>query len=824
MTQTTNPYQTWLGLNVAGRPDCYTLLGLPMYEADQGKIMVAAQNAMARASIPMAPADEPLRQMLVSEIQLAQNCLLDPTQKQSYDQQLHAYFSSQNTPAAPVATPVQASAPVQAAPAAVAAPASMPMGSKPSDSSGDINLKSKKSSAASSAKNRARKSSFALYAGGGSILLLAAIAGGAYYALKEPTPEPVAQLDPAPVTPVEQEPEPSDEETVDPRGTRKPPRPPKGDRPTSQDLANSIPGLGNPEETMAGMPEMSAKPPEPKVTPQDEAALKTALMNAWTGIASRDFAKASIALDEVRKTPKTPAGTADFERVDQFVQDLMAYTRALNEGTSGLRENEELTVGSTSFTVTTLDGNRVVIRYAGHNRGYDRNELPEGFLRAIAKSRLKGDDAQKKRIEASHLLLSPKADIEYVRNLWMQSGADGGALTALEAEKKKYMPGEMVATAPKPDMSTEMTSTPNDEPTMPAAADPPMEMAGGDIASAEMLTNLMNEARTQLVERNPAAAAQAIAQAEPLATIPAHQKKVAQLKQLVDLNQKFWQAVSGRLAKLPPDEDLDVNGKIVRVVESDANRLVIRVDGENKRYTLSDLPAGLAKFLAETELPTSADSKKIVGAFLLVTPEGGAEKARETWATAFLSDEEMDALIGAMGTPLNLANDLIKQVPVPPESEIAAPAAKFLEKWSAQIQSAMRLDDHAKVGRDMAADAKSLPNGSPGQFAGFRYALAETARGGDFEACNEIITDWSVRFAIEPGEWHLKAMQLAATSSTSSKVHAAIAQHAIDQVPQFKAAGQGQVASQMVKLAEESASKSRDKAIVDAVKQLGASQ
>ena len=156
MTQATNPYQMWLGLNVAGRPDCYTLLGLPMYEADTGKIMVAAQNAMARASIPMAPADEPLRQTLVSEIQLAQNCLLDPAQKQAYDQQLQSYFSGQAAPAQPVQPTVAVAQPV-AAPAAVANPPAS------SDSSSEINLKSKKASAASIAKSRAKNSAFGLY-------------------------------------------------------------------------------------------------------------------------------------------------------------------------------------------------------------------------------------------------------------------------------------------------------------------------------------------------------------------------------------------------------------------------------------------------------------------------------------------------------------------------------------------------------------------------------------------------------------------------------------------------------------------------------------
>lgn len=807
MTQASNPYQMWLGLNVTGRPDCYTLLGLPMYEADTGKIMVAAQNAMSRASIPMAPADEPLRQTLISEIQLAQNCLLDPAQKQAYDQQLQAYYGAQAAPAA-VAQPMTA-APVQAGPPATAA----------SDSSGDIKLKAKKSSAATSAKSRAKNSAFGMYMGGVAILLLVAIGGGAYYYFAEFGEEPVAQADPEPEKPT---PEPTVDQQAEERQRNVPPGPKSGKRPTSNDLANSIPGLGDPEETMAGMPAMNSKPPEPKATPQDEADLKAALETAWAGINESDLAKSSIALDQVRKTPKTPEGKTDFERVDQFVQDLMAYNRALNDGTASLRENEELTVGSTTFTISTLDDNRVVVRFAGQNKGYERGQLPEGFQRAIALSRLKGEDSVKQRVEASHLLLSPKADIEYVRDLWTKSGADGGALAALEAGKKKYLSGSMMASnsSPKP---TEMTSTPTEDASMT-----PMDTmgmpSGNSTGNVDQLAGLMKQARQQIIDRNAAAALQLIAQAAPLVTADKHQEKLNNLKQVAELNQQFWQAVSSRLTKLPPDSELDVNGTMIRVVESDANRLVIRMNGENRRYTLADIPAGLAKFLVEEELPTQADTKKIIGAFLLVTPDGGPDRAREELATAFLPDEEVNNLLSVLTDPYELADDLIEQANIPSEADISAPAAAFQEKWGSRIQSAQRLDDHAKIGQEMAAEAIAMPNGSPQQFAGFRYALAEAARGGDFATCSEIIQNWHTRFAIDEGEWHLKAMQLAAGSSMSSKVHAAIAQHAIKHVPLLQADGQTKAAGAMLKLAEDSATKARDKDLVEAVKQLSSAQ
>ncbi|PQO42584.1 hypothetical protein [Blastopirellula marina] len=821
MTQTTNPYQTWLGLNVSSRPDCYTLLGLPLYEADGGKIMVAAQNAMARASIPMAPADEPARLALVSEIQLAQNCLLDPAQKQAYDQQLQAYFSSQAAAAqavtSPTATPQtatpQIATPQIAAPQTVVASQRAKFQTAPvasSDSSAEPLIQAKKQSAASSAKQRARNSAFTTYAGL-ALVLVTALGGGGYYffvmkpaedlAQQQADPQPAASPDRPPAKPAASPEKPDEPETPDPSA----PAVPGGKRPTSTELANSISGLGNPDEAMESMdamPSMMNKPPEPTATPEQQAELETALLTAWNGISQRDYAKASIALGEVRQLPKTNEGKARFEQVDQFVQDLLAFNKARNEGIESLAENEELTVGTTKFTVTVVDGDRIVVRVANQNKAFNRQDLPEGFQRALAMSRLKGDNSLKQRIEASYLLLSPKADIEYVRDLWMKSGADGGTLAALEADKKKFAASEMMASAE----SAAMPEGPGEEMAPPGDGSP--------------LSNLVQTARKQLAQRNPAAAQQALASVDSMTLSPENQAQIAALKQVVDLNAKFWDAVSKRLTKLPADEDLDVNGKLTRVVESDANRLVIRMAGENKRYTLADMPAGLAKFLAEMELPANVETKKIVGAFLLVTPEGGVERAREEWATGFLPQEEVDLLVSAMTSSLDVAAAPSQPAPIPSDAKLAGPADALAKKWNTRIAAAKSASDHIEIGKQLFEAAKSQTAGSPAQFVAFRLALAEGARGADFSLCSSIINDWHASFAISAGEWHFKAMQLAGSSSDSPQVHTAIAQHAITQVPQLRAAGENNIAQAMQKVAQQSAAKAGDNNLIEAVKQL----
>lgn len=813
---TTNPYQTWLGLSVAGRPDCYTLLGLPLYETDPSKIMVAAENALARAAIPMAPQDEPLRQTLVSEIQAARQCLLDPAQKQTYDQQLQAFYQSQ-TPAssAPQATEAPAAIPIAAPVAVSAAPVVSP--TETVNPQVKSELRGVPKSAAATARYRARSSSLSFYGGVVALLLLAGAAGGVYYyvASQQP-PQQTAQDSSTPPPDEAPQAAPATEPTPDPDSAAG--NTPSGERPSADELANSIGGLGDPDQAMAAMDDgdaMSASPPE--ATAEEQQLLQQAIEAAWGAINQQSYGEASVALDQVRGLPKTVQGESQFAATDQFVQDLMAFQKGLNDGIQSLSEGEQLLVGSTPLTIHSLPSNRVVIRVAGQSRGYERDKLPEGLKRAIALSRITADDARKKRIEASYLLLSPLAESDYVRDLWVKAGADGDVLTNLEGAKRRYFR--------MPDAPQGGTPADAELVTGPAMEDaPPQEPLSEEMQAAQQLGNALESARQLLSERQVEQAQVTLSEVASLATLPEHRAKLERLEALVQLNDQFWKAVSEEMGSLPADEELDVNGTLTRIVEATPTRITLRLAGQNRRYTLLDLPPGLAKFLAEQKLGTDqGETHRIVGAFLLVTPQGGPDKAREAWMKAREQGISVDDLMALLSDDYQLVDDLIEQAPVPTESDLAAPAASFMQRWKAPLAAAKRVTEHAELGLQMAAEAKAMPNGSPQQFAAYRYALAEAARGGDFDACTTIIDQWHIRFAIEPGQWHLKAMQLASSSSSATSIHAAITRHALQQIPLLREAGQAEVADAMLKVAQVSVSRARDKELLEAVNQLAGS-
>jgi len=752
MSMATNPYKIWLGLDVSSRPDCYTLLGLPLYESDHGKILAACQNATARASIPVGPAEEPLRQALIGEIQAAQNCLLDANQKANYDQQLQAYYAGQSVPTghAVQTAPVQ-----QVATAPVAAPPAKPIGPK---------LESDAKSAAKGARSRAQNSSTFFYASALAIILLGG-GGGIYYYFNIYVPG-LEQAQEVAKTPIIPTPVDTPQDVAETTPKSKLPETSDGNRPSASDLASSIPGMGNPDDAMDQMgtdsPSMM-KPQIPVATPADQQALAVAIKDAWNEVKDRNFAQAATALQPVRKMPKTEAGKQEFDLVDQFVQDQMTFQRALSMGLETLEEGQKLQVGSTSFEVSRLTDSHIVIDLNGKNRAYERESLPEGLRRAIARAHMQVDENRKNRVEASFLLMSSLADPDYIRELWTRSGSEFDAIAKLE--KKRSDMGIDADTGMETGSSnTEAMS----ESTNPSQSVSPVQLLAA--ARQDLATRKIDRATTKLDAALKASQS------------PANQVVLRRWIEVAHLNDAFWSAVSAKLSTLEADSELDANGTIVRVIEAGPDRILIRMAGTNRRYTLADMPAGLAKFLAEQQLITNPQlPTAMIGAFLLVEPAAGADKAREAWMTAKNNGADVSELEPLLSGGDSLQSEMVsKTMPpakVPNDAKLNQESMKVMKKWAAELSSASDATDHSALGNKLLADAADLPHGSLSQFATYRLALAEFAKAADFANCAATIESWSNHFEINPAEWHIKSLQLAATSQDKA-THQAIVDHA----------------------------------------------
>ena len=117
----------------------------------------------------------------------------------------------------------------------------------------------------------------------------------------------------------------------------------------------------------------------------------------------------------------------------------------------------------------------------------------------------------------------------------------------------------------------------------------------------------------------------------------AYDEECQRLEELADYVTKFWRFVdqAGRKLQASGSDELKIGDQVCAFVEYDGTRLVLRVAGENRRYTKSTLPAKVALTLAQRELaPNAAANKVFFGAFLAMDARGDRKIARQMWDEA----------------------------------------------------------------------------------------------------------------------------------------------------------------------------------------------
>lgn len=169
-----DPYSQWLGIDAAARPiHHYTLLGLPLFEADPNRIAAAADERMRHVRQFQSGPRGSYTQRLLNELAAARICLLSPASKANYDQQLHQILF-------PPTVPTNAAAPrpkrrVQD----IMPPAWDGFSGEPLPAETDAADETPTATVASP-KSKTRQRDLQMVAGLGVLILLVAVLGGAF--------------------------------------------------------------------------------------------------------------------------------------------------------------------------------------------------------------------------------------------------------------------------------------------------------------------------------------------------------------------------------------------------------------------------------------------------------------------------------------------------------------------------------------------------------------------------------------------------------------------------------------------------------------------
>jgi hypothetical protein len=220
--------------------------------------------------------------------------------------------------------------------------------------------------------------------------------------------------------------------------------------------------------------------------------------------------------------------------------------------------------------------------------------------------------------------------------------------------------------APVEARPTPTPTFPSTPPTAAPAPSPP-EQPVPKVTRSEVqaLIKALDAAKAAIGEQNFKAADLQIAKAESLAKLPKHKGAVARLKEAGGYVKQFRQALAAGAGGMQAGESFKVgNSTQVSFVEAGSDKVVVRIAGNNRTYSFSDMPAGLAFAFADLKLPASDPATRVIkGAYLLTQKRAdieSQEKAKSLWAEAQAAGADIRHLM-----PLLTDNyaDLLKDAP-----------------------------------------------------------------------------------------------------------------------------------------------------------------
>jgi hypothetical protein len=219
----------------------------------------------------------------------------------------------------------------------------------------------------------------------------------------------------------------------------------------------------------------------------------------------------------------------------------------------------------------------------------------------------------------------------------------------------------------------------------------------------------------------------------------------------------FWQAVAEGIKGVDQAGELQVGSTFVSIVETGDDYILIRAAGENRRYTLKQLPSGLAMALANRWFDSKPDNDVLRGAFMFVDPKGGAAEARRLWQQA--GEREASLGVNALLKLLPLAETetvggaAIVKGPVPDAADVQQADKELRETRAAEFASATTGFKKLELAKALIESAKQSDIGPES-----RYASLDVARGLAADANQPAV-------AIEAGELLTKFFEVDAITT-----------------------------------------------------------
>jgi hypothetical protein len=128
----------------------------------------------------------------------------------------------------------------------------------------------------------------------------------------------------------------------------------------------------------------------------------------------------------------------------------------------------------------------------------------------------------------------------------------------------------------------------------------------------------------------------------------AYDNELQRVEHLSNYVTQFWQSVDrvGKTMQATTIREITIGDVVAAFVEYENGTLVIRVNGQNRTYTLQNMPLKVALAVSQQELkPDVANNKVYFGAVLAMDAKGDRKLARQMWDEALAAKVDVKYLL-----------------------------------------------------------------------------------------------------------------------------------------------------------------------------------